>query len=653
MIENAIQAATDAIRFEQEGKDALAIHKYVEAADWLLIVIKGEGDEAKRAALSKRAEEYVMSAERLKRKPKRKMKKAVAPPPPPKQVVGYFTADENFRSDVARAKILVKEADEPFVDSSFGEESWLRPSALGWGDDPFVGTVATPGDVDQGTLGDCWLLSSLSVLAEYPELVRRLLVASSDGIHATRFCYAGEWRLVLIDDRIPCSQNRTPKYAGKGSINGSYWAPLLEKGLAKLFGSYEALDEGTAAEALSLLTGAPTRTLKTSQDLEVFFNELARAQADGFIVAASCGHTERRTLKEYEKFGLRHAHEYALLKVVQVRGVRLLQLRNPWGSGEWRGRWSSGSAEWKNIVLSEEDKGHVKADDGVFFMQLEDFVEFFHEVAICRLRRNFLQTRYDVKIRSGLSSPAPAFLVNGNGLVDVCLLQATERGKIPKGHHVMADISLAVYSKRWEFVAMTRRGMLAPVVDTLFDLQDDQQYIVVPICINWRVLNLAGELKIVFFSSKPIRVEQVDLGPKQLALALRSAVLAKGERAGKEKNDAHVYDLEGIHLAENRSNSKSLSISISLGKSSHLISSRHGGVLGEDKPAGAYKVTDVIPPLSFQLNLFRVPFRQSWSIQGTTLEWSFLNPSSKEDSHEPPIPGVSDNSNLHSIFPVE
>ena len=35
--------------------------------------------------------------------------------------------------------------------------------------------------------------------------------------------------------------------------------------------------------------------------------------------------------------GIVHGHAYSLLKIVDKHGERLLRLRNPWGSFEWKG----------------------------------------------------------------------------------------------------------------------------------------------------------------------------------------------------------------------------------------------------------------------------------------------------------------------------
>lgn len=51
--------------------------------------------------------------------------------------------------------------------------------------------------------------------------------------------------------------------------------------------------------------------------------------------------------------------------------VDLVQLRNPWGNFEWKGRWSDKSDCW-NKKLKKELNFEAK-DDGIFWMDFDDF----------------------------------------------------------------------------------------------------------------------------------------------------------------------------------------------------------------------------------------------------------------------------------------
>lgn len=87
--------------------------------------------------------------------------------------------------------------------------------------------------------------------------------------------------------------------------------------------------------------------------------------------------------------GLVEGHAYSLIAVRVVQNqdgeeVRLVQLRNPWGSLEWNGRWSDTDQEsWG--TLSEDVRvslGPRKDGDGMFYLEWGDFVEIMLDVIV-------------------------------------------------------------------------------------------------------------------------------------------------------------------------------------------------------------------------------------------------------------------------------
>jgi len=72
-----------------------------------------------------------------------------------------------------------------------------------------------PKDIIQGSVGDCYFLSSIaSIISIYPELIaeRFLLNVNPVGFYAVKLFIDGEWKIIQTDDRFPC-KGKTPLYA--------------------------------------------------------------------------------------------------------------------------------------------------------------------------------------------------------------------------------------------------------------------------------------------------------------------------------------------------------------------------------------------------------------------------------------------------------
>ena len=61
--------------------------------------------------------------------------------------------------------------------------------------------------------------------------------------------------------------------------------------------------------------------------------------------------------------------------------MKLLKLRNPWGSGEWQGDWSDNSSLWTPALRKQV--GAIQGDDGAFFIGLDDYLQHFSWTSVC------------------------------------------------------------------------------------------------------------------------------------------------------------------------------------------------------------------------------------------------------------------------------
>ena len=76
-------------------------------------------------------------------------------------------------------------------------------------------------------------------------------------------------------------------------------------------------------------------------------------------------------------------HAYSIMEAREIKGHRLLKVRNPWGEGEWRGAWSDGSEQWTPEWM--ELLNHRFGDDGQFWISYEDLLREYSSFNRTRL----------------------------------------------------------------------------------------------------------------------------------------------------------------------------------------------------------------------------------------------------------------------------
>jgi calpain-15 len=90
--------------------------------------------------------------------------------------------------------------------------------------------------------------------------------------------------------------------------------------------------------------------------------------------------------------GLVSSHCYSVIWADEVDTeeeglVRLLKLRNPWGHKEWQGDWSDKSTKW-TLELKKQLKMKA-ANDGIFYINYENYLEYYDSTTICKTKENF------------------------------------------------------------------------------------------------------------------------------------------------------------------------------------------------------------------------------------------------------------------------
>lgn len=164
------------------------------------------------------------------------------------------------------------------------------------------------------------------------------------------FCFwqFGDWVDVVIDDRLPTYRGELVYM--QSTKRNEFWSALLEKALAKLHGSYEAIKGLTSAERMENFTGGVRESYKLMEPPSNLFNILEQGWECGSMMGCSIAPDLNVSEAETPQ-GLICGRSYSITKVQSVEIVTLnvtvkiplLRLRNPFGKVvEWNGPWSCG-----------------------------------------------------------------------------------------------------------------------------------------------------------------------------------------------------------------------------------------------------------------------------------------------------------------------
>jgi hypothetical protein len=201
-------------------------------------------------------------------------------------------------------------------------------------------------DIQQGVLGDCYLLSTLGAAAKMnPDWIRQSVVDLGDRTYAVRFVDedGGEW-YVRVDAQLPVNRpedgDYEPAYAALGPKE-TLWVPIIEKAFAYFRDpentpdggvdntSYHNLDKGWLDEPMIAVGGVDVEATDPDNfpynDADELLAWIDSELSDGRCVAIS---TRREPADVLVK-----SHAYTMMGVVEGQdGTWYLKLRNPWGT---------------------------------------------------------------------------------------------------------------------------------------------------------------------------------------------------------------------------------------------------------------------------------------------------------------------------------
>ncbi|PWV09227.1 putative calpain-like cysteine peptidase [Trypanosoma cruzi] len=300
-----------------------------------------------------------------------------------------------------------------------------------------------PKDVDQGQLGNSWLMGALSALARYPSLVKGLFcspIASRKtrkeqkyGAYRVTLNKHGWWENVIVDSYLP-TIGCQPVFGRCANDPCRLWVSLVEKAYAKVHGSYAAIKEGDSLSALRDLTGFPffsfadswVAAVASAEAASAFFKSLQSYKKKGYLITLSTpvieigaytniyemsGEVDNGMKEHYRSLGLDLGSLYSVVDVRRFRfpDVLLMKIRGVCGGCglKWTGAWSEASGKWKRHPIVRLSCQPGKNDDGTFWMEWSDISRFFSSGGVCMVRRKW----FDYRIRGFFQGPTPNFFL--------------------------------------------------------------------------------------------------------------------------------------------------------------------------------------------------------------------------------------------------
>jgi hypothetical protein len=120
-----------------------------------------------------------------------------------------------------------------------------------------------------------------------------------------------------------------------------------------------------------------------------FWKELKKYHQQGFLLG--CANTvkdENGNLEEgMGNSGILFNHAYGIQQIIEVEGMnlQLIRIRNPWGQGEWTGKFADEDEAWDDHKGLKEKLNYVFKSDGNWWMRYDDFCAHFNKVYLCKI----------------------------------------------------------------------------------------------------------------------------------------------------------------------------------------------------------------------------------------------------------------------------
>jgi len=163
-----------------------------------------------------------------------------------------------------------------------------------------------PNDINQGGVGDCWLLAAISAIAEFDGAIAKIFRKTPDLLALpgnasntyivtlydlpTMDLYGCKSVDIEIDERLCAQADGNGLLGARPSSTGELWVPYLEKAVAVHSGGWDKIDGGHLTHAWRILTGCPDQYTIRLEDAGLYriYNNMEHCRRGEEAGLANC-----------------------------------------------------------------------------------------------------------------------------------------------------------------------------------------------------------------------------------------------------------------------------------------------------------------------------------------------------------------------------
>ncbi|CAF1267771.1 unnamed protein product [Rotaria magnacalcarata] len=511
---------------------------------------------------------------------------------------------------------------QPFVDKHFPPSArslgsgsfehcyqWLRISdvaPLSSDDRKLSWTIFSspkPSDIQQGALGNCWLMAALALVSEQSRLLEHILLTktvNNEGVYLVRICHNGLWKTIIIDDCFPCTRHKSLVFTQ--AKRRQLYAPLIEKACAKLFGSYGALKGGNMREGLQLLTGAPCDYIDinpsnaTFDSDAVWFQLLSACEAKLLIGTSSGGNGV--SSDEYARVHIHKDHAFSVLAAhgLDNASARFVLVRDPHSHSNYREDDVTDSVLKRLRVIN-----HAGRSTGAFWISWTRFLRYFSSIAISTYNKDDFDIREQCKFTRSSTEYVMTyyFHLSRESSITVSVIHHRHDRTTRSSHtqsFVLCDVdelvSKGIVGKR-KSILISKQGEHTYWTGSL----RAGNYVLIPFSTSfWKNSKPNRDFTVVIQSSVQLELNMEKKKATFLADCLIAAALKNSKR--KQTKEVIVYTTSGklglkMLIVENQSNQYNLIFDVDVQLAKNVHHSRHSSF--------PYNTHDCIPPRHRQI----------------------------------------------------